>query len=44
MKTAIVSGANGFIGTYLCEELLKQGYQVFGIERNSKKRKRTALL
>lgn len=40
MKTAIVSGANGFIGTYLCEELLKQGYQVFGIERNSKKRKR----
>lgn len=34
MKKAIVTGANGFVGTALCRELYKQGIQVIAIVRN----------
>lgn len=34
MKKAIVTGANGFVGTALCRELCKQGIQVIAIVRN----------
>ncbi|SJZ57919.1 NAD-dependent epimerase/dehydratase family protein [Anaerorhabdus furcosa] len=33
MKSAVISGANGFIGNSLCRELLRQGYKVYGISR-----------
>src|SRR5437016_1156177 len=35
MKTAIVSGATGQIGSYLCELLLEKDYKVYGIKRRS---------
>ncbi|MAF43248.1 MAG: hypothetical protein CMI54_03635 [Parcubacteria group bacterium] len=31
MKKVLVTGANGFLGSHLAEELLKKGYQVFGL-------------
>lgn len=34
MRKAIVTGANGFIGTALCKELSAQGVQVIAIVRN----------
>lgn len=34
MKKAIVTGANGFIGTALCRELSKQGISVIAVVRN----------
>lgn len=34
MRKAIVTGANGFIGTALCRELSKQGVSVIAIVRN----------
>lgn len=34
MKKAVVTGANGFVGTALCRELCKQGIQVIAIVRN----------
>lgn len=34
MKKAIVSGANGFIGTALCKELTNQGIEVIAIVRD----------
>lgn len=34
MKKAIVTGANGFVGTALCEELCKQGVQVIAVVRS----------
>lgn len=33
MKKAIVTGANGFVGTALCRELCKQGIQVIAVVR-----------
>lgn len=40
MKTAIVTGATGFIGIHLIEQLLKNGYYVYAIIRpHSEKRK-----
>lgn len=36
MKTAIVSGAGGFIGRALSEMLLKKGYKVYGVDINQK--------
>ena len=32
MPTALVTGAAGFIGSFLCEELLRRGYQVVGVD------------
>ncbi len=34
MKTAIVTGCSGFIGSWLVEDLLKNGYSVIGIVRS----------
>ena len=34
MKTAIVTGANSFIGAKLCKTLLEKGVRVYGIVRN----------
>lgn len=33
MKKIIVIGANGFIGSYICEYLVEKGYEVFAISR-----------
>ena len=35
MKTAIVTGGTGFIGSHLVEELLKEGYKIFVIDNFS---------
>ena len=32
MKTALVTGAAGFLGSHLCDELLEKGYNVIGID------------
>ncbi|MEG1243956.1 MAG: NAD(P)-dependent oxidoreductase [Oscillospiraceae bacterium] len=37
MKTAVITGATGFIGTALSKELLKTGFKVYGIGRNEQK-------
>lgn len=36
MKTVLVTGSQGFIGSYLCKELLNSGYRVIGIDNYSK--------
>jgi nucleoside-diphosphate-sugar epimerase len=36
MQKVLVSGSAGFIGGYVCEELLGRGYQVVGIDNFSK--------
>lgn len=33
-RRVIVTGANGFIGKWLCQALLQKGYEVFAITRN----------
>lgn len=35
MKKVIVTGANGFVGRYLLIELLKQGYEIWSVIRNT---------
>lgn len=32
MKTALITGAAGFLGSHLCDELLNKGYKVIGID------------
>jgi len=36
MKTVLVTGSQGFIGGYLCRELLSNGYRVIGLDNYSK--------
>ncbi len=36
MKTVIVTGSAGFIGSFLCQELLGRGYRVVGYDNYSK--------
>ena len=36
MKTVLVTGATGFLGKYVIEELVQHGYQVRAFGRNSK--------
>ena len=36
MKKVLVTGSQGFIGSYLCAELLEKGYKVIGIDNFSK--------
>jgi nucleoside-diphosphate-sugar epimerase len=36
MQTVLVTGSQGFIGSYLCNELLNKGYRVIGIDNYSK--------
>lgn len=35
-KTVIVTGSQGFIGTFMCQDLLNKGYNVVGIDNFSK--------
>ena len=35
MKTSLVAGASGFIGSNLCRELLSRGHKVIGIDNYS---------
>ncbi len=35
MKKAFVTGANGFVGSFLCEELLRRGYGVYALARTT---------
>ena len=36
MKSILITGSQGFIGSYVCNELLEHGYQVVGIDNFSK--------
>lgn len=36
MKTVLITGSQGFIGGYLCRDLLAQGYRVIGLDNYSK--------
>ena len=36
MKTVVVTGSAGFLGTYVCQVLLDKGYKVIGIDNYSK--------
>ena len=40
MKKVLVTGATGFLGKYVVEELSQQGYQVRAFGRNPKDPKR----
>jgi len=35
-KRVLCTGSQGFIGSYLCNELLEKGYEVWGIDNYSK--------
>lgn len=36
MKKILITGSQGFIGTYICNEFLSKGYQVIGVDNFSK--------
>jgi len=36
MKKILITGSQGFIGSYLCAEFLNQGYRVIGVDNFSK--------
>lgn len=36
MKKVLVTGSQGFLGSYICRELLSNGYEVFGVDNYSK--------
>ena len=42
--TVAVTGANGFIGSYMCAALLEQGYTVRAVVRNSSDQTKVAHL
>lgn len=35
MKTILVTGAYGYIGSHICENLKRKGYRVVGVDRNT---------
>ena len=35
-KTVLITGSQGFIGSYVCNELLEKGYRVIGVDNFSK--------
>ena len=35
MPSVLITGANGFIGSHLCDAFAKAGYQVFGLVRRT---------
>jgi len=35
-KTVLITGSQGFIGSYICNELLSSGYQIIGVDNYSK--------
>ncbi len=35
MKSALITGIHGFVGTHMCRRLLKQGYRVSGFDRGT---------
>ena len=36
MKKILITGSQGFIGSYICNELLTNGYKVIGVDNYSK--------
>lgn len=36
MKKVLLTGSQGFIGSYICQDLLEQGYKVVGVDNYSK--------
>jgi nucleoside-diphosphate-sugar epimerase len=36
VKTVLITGSQGFIGSYLCQDLLDRGYRVVGVDNYSK--------
>ena len=36
MKKVLITGSQGFIGSYLCAEFLEKGYHVVGVDNFSK--------
>ena len=32
MRTALITGSAGFIGSFVCERLLREGYRVIGLD------------
>lgn len=36
MKKILVTGSQGFIGSYICDELLRNGYEVIGVDNYQK--------
>ena len=38
MTTALVTGGNGFIGSHLCEELVRRGIKVYSLQRSRRAR------
>jgi len=36
VKTVLITGSQGFIGSYLCRDLLERGYSVIGVDNYSK--------
>ena len=34
MTKVLITGSQGFIGSYLCNEFLNQGYEVIGVDKN----------
>jgi len=36
MKTVLITGSQGFLGSYICRELLSKGYKVIGVDNYSK--------